>query len=95
MRIILAVLVALAAVLQFGVAATSVNAQGASCDNFETQAEAQAAFDSPDADAMALALDLDLDGIACPDLENGKERSVPAADELPEALTRVKRWPRL
>lgn len=89
MRIILALLVVLAAVLQFGIAATSANTQRASCNNFDTQAEAQAAFDSPDADAMALALDLDRDGIACPDLALGKERSVPAVDALPDDLTRA------
>lgn len=65
--------------------------QSSSCADFETQANAQAALDAPNAgDALVPSLDADSDGVACPDLQLGDEQSVPAAEELPDGLTRAK-----
>ena len=81
-------LIVLTAMLPFSFAPAPAGAQSTTCDDFETQAAAQAALDAPDADdLLGLALDADLDRIACPELEPGKERSVPLAEELPEGLT--------
>lgn len=65
--------------------------RAAACDDFDTQSDAQAALDAPDAeDSLAPSLDADSDGVACPDLQLGDEPSVPAADKLPDGLTRAK-----
>lgn len=61
--------------------------QSSGCEKYDTQAEAQAALDAPEADNdLGVELDANLDSIACPDLERGKERSVPRANELPDEL---------
>jgi micrococcal nuclease len=90
MRLTLALLLFLVTLLPLGGSIPLATAQGDGCDDYDTQAEAQAALDAPDADDdLGMALDADLDGIACPDLEPGKERGVPRTDELPDGLVKA------
>ncbi len=87
MRLALTLLLVLATFVTLGPTPLPAPAQDDACDAFDTQALAQVALDAPGAgDETRRDLDPEDDGIACPDLDLGRERNVPLADELPDDL---------